>query len=465
MYHMKTWISHIFVSLLVISLTACSGESEPKVEPSVSISGQSSATIGSIGGSTTITFSSAKDWTASSSQSWCKISPSSGKGGNATITITVDENTSYDERNASVTISSETISKNITVTQKQKDALTLTSNKVEVKAEGSKIEIEVKSNIAFETQIETKAQEWISPVSRGLSTSILAFQIQPNKEFEKREGKITIIGNNLSETVTVYQEGISSAIVLSQNEYIIGSTGETITIQVKSDLNYEMKMPEADWIQISESRAVSTYTHYLTILPNDTYDSRSAVVSFVGSNNSVTETVTINQLQKNAIIVANNEYKLDARTTELEFPINTNVEFEVTTPEWIKRNTESRALESIPLRFTVEENSTLDVREGIIVISGEDVKQEIKVIQLGRNDSGRVAIIHNGINFNIPQIVGHNVSGTIYWGDNTQENYKENTVHTYQDDKEYQVIMEILGGEEIIIPKTNNLIEIDLTEF
>ena len=55
---------------------------------------------------------------------------------------------------------------------------------------GCKIEIEVKSNIAFETQIETKAQEWISPVSRGLSTSILAFQIQPNKEFEKREGKI-----------------------------------------------------------------------------------------------------------------------------------------------------------------------------------------------------------------------------------------------------------------------------------
>ena len=141
----------------------------------------------------------------------------------------------------------------------------------------------------------------------------------------------------------------------------------------------------------------------------------------------------------------------DAGTTELEFPINTNVEFEVTTPEWIKRNTESRALESIPLRFTVEENSTLDVREGIIVISGEDVKQEIKVIQLGRNDSGRVAIIHNGINFNIPQIVGHNVSGTIYWGDNTQENYKENTVHTYQDDKEHQVIMEILGGEETII--------------
>ena len=173
----------------------------------------------------------------------------------------------------------------------------------------------------------------------------------------------------------------------------------------------------------------------------------------------------LTQLQKNAIIVANNEYKLDARTTELEFPINTNVEFEVTTPEWIKRNTESRALESIPLRFTVEENSTLDVREGIIVISGEDVKQEIKVIQLGRNDSGRVAIIHNGINFNIPQIVGHNVSGTIYWGDNTQENYKENTVHAYQDDKEHQVIMEILGGEEIIIPKTNNLIEIDLTEF
>lgn len=462
---MKNWISYIFVSLFVISLTSCSGENDPKIEPSITISGQSSITLASNGGSTTLAFNSAKNWTVSSSQNWCKVSPSSGNGGNVTITITADENTSFDERNASITISSETISKNITVTQKQKDALTLTSNKIEVKNVGGRIEIEVKSNISFDSQIEAKAQDWISPVSRGLSTSVLAFQIQPNKEFEKREGKITITGNGISETVTVYQDGISSAIVLSQNEYTIGSTGETITIQIKSDLNYEMKIPDVEWIQTSGSRAVSTYTHYLTILPNETYDSRSAVISFINTEKAITETVTINQLQKNAIIVANSEYNLDARTTELEFPINTNVDFEVTTPEWIKRVTDSRAMESIPLRFTVEENPTLDVREGIIVISGENVKQEIKVIQQGRNDNGRVVLIHNGNTFYTPQIIGHNVTGTIYWGDNTQESYKENATHTYQENKEYNVIIETLGGEEIIIQKTNNLIEIDFTEF
>ncbi len=59
----------------------------------------------------------------------------------------------------------------ITVNQKQKDALTVTSNKIEMKADGGDTSIEVKANVNYTYEIDEAAKSWISEVkSRGLQT-------------------------------------------------------------------------------------------------------------------------------------------------------------------------------------------------------------------------------------------------------------------------------------------------------
>ena len=171
------------------------------------------------------------------------------------MSLVTTANDSYDERNASVTITSGSVKKTITVTQKQKDALILTSNKVEVDAEGGDFSIELQANVEVTYEIESGAQTWLTPVarSRGLTSSFLAFHAEANEEAEARQAVIKLAGGNgLTEEVTVYQIGTGPALVLSQSEYIVSSAGETIQVELRSNTAYEIEMPGVDWLRKSK---------------------------------------------------------------------------------------------------------------------------------------------------------------------------------------------------------------------
>ena len=467
---MKKILYPITMTLLFCLLWAsCKDEKEEViVTPSITLTGGSSHTVECSGGTLEVNFSSAKAWTASSGQNWCRISPFSGQGGNAKLTITVDENTTTDERNASVTIKSESASTNITINQKQKDALTVTSQKVEMDALGGEAIIQVKANVTYTCEIESPAKEWISiGSSRAMADSEIKLLMKENESFEKREGKITIRSGELSETITVYQAGAVPSIILSQNEYVVGSKEETLTIQLKSNVNYRMVMPEnVEWLQVVASRALSDYTHYIQVAANDTYGARTAEIHFINEEDNLDETVRITQMQNDAIVVALNEYTVEAFTHELAFDIQTNVDIEVgTTVDWIHYETKSRALETKQLVFNLDENLTIESREGFIQITSGELKQEIKVVQQGRVDHNTVEVLHTNWNMVIPTITGNNVLGTIQWGDGQKEEYRVQATHPYTEGKEYLLQLDVWGAEEIDFPNMVGIIEIDLSKF
>lgn len=332
----------------------------------------------------TITFNVNGNWTASSDQSWCKVTPTSGNQGTTTITISCDENTSYDERNATVTITCGKTSKKVTVTQKQKDALLVTSNKVEVEAAGGEATIEVKANVYYTYHVEESAKSWIAiGGTRALTTKNIILNITENEDVAPREGKITISSSEFKEEVTVYQQGASPSIVLTTKKFTVVSGGETIKVELKSNTNYSVKMPDVKWITESSTRAMSSYTHYFKVAGNNTYDNRSANIIFYDDDSNVADTVTVTQMQKDAIIVAQNEYNLPAEKSQLDFSINTNVEFDVATSDsWIKQ-VSTRALETKNLHFDVEENTNIEGRTGTITLTCNKIKQTITVNQEG----------------------------------------------------------------------------------
>ena len=106
------------------------------------------------GGKSEILFTATEAWTAqvvnNRADDWCKIEPASGDAGDAKITVTTTANDTPDDRSASIIINAGTASKTINVSQKQKDALTVTSSRFEVDAAGGEVEIVVKSNVNFE---------------------------------------------------------------------------------------------------------------------------------------------------------------------------------------------------------------------------------------------------------------------------------------------------------------------------
>ena len=345
------------------------------------------------GGSNTISFTSSHAWTAQiindRADEWCSISPASGEAGNANITITTKANDTTDDRTASVVIKSGSTSKTILVSQRQKDALTITASMFEVGAEGGEVSIEVKANIDFEYSIEESAKDWVEyKTTRAMRSSNLVFDVKANSETEKRSAKITIKSGELSETIVIYQSGTEPAIVISQSEYILSSYENTIDVIVDSNVDVEVNIPaDVEWIRENKTRAMSTNVYSFYIEPNESYDNRTAEIKFINKENNINEKVKITQIQINAIVLAESEYEFGINGGELDLEIQTNVDIVVTisddAKEWIKQ-VETRGLETKSLHFDIAPCSKDVVREGKITLSGGDIisaVQEITVKQ------------------------------------------------------------------------------------
>ena len=391
----------LFYSLCaILAIVACSGNDvenggtgggqTPPKQPQITLNA-TAADFTTEGGSNTITFTSTDAWTAeivnNRADDWCWIEPTSGPAGNAQITVTTTANDTPDERTASVIIKAGTASKTVKVSQKQKDALTVTSSKFEVGAEGGEVIVEVKANIDFEYTIDEAAKEWIQyEGTRAMKTSTLKFAIAQNEDTEKREGKIAIKSGEFNEVVTIYQAGDEPSIVISKNEYIVASAGETIAVEVKSNVDVAVEIPsDAGWISENTTRGISTNTYYFDIDENVDYDQRSAEIKFTNKANSLSEVVTIVQSQKDAIVLAKSEYEFGIDGGNLDFEIQTNVDITVTISDnaksWITQ-VETRALETKTLHFDIAACVSEEDREGIITISGGNAKQTIKVMQI-----------------------------------------------------------------------------------
>ena len=317
--------------------------------------------------------------------SWCRPSKTTGQN-NDVVTFNIDENNLSDDRNATYTFTCATESAKFVLTQKGKDALTVTKSKFEVSAQGEQIAVEVNANISFDYEIAQADKSWVSYVgSRAMTTSRLLFSISPNEETATREGTITITSEIGKETIKIYQFGASPALVLTQKEYIVPSDGQRIKVELNSNVDYEVAMPSVDWITESPTRAISTHTHYYTIASNTTCDNRSTEIHFYNKENNIDEIVEITQLQKDALIIGKTDYQVPQEGGTVDVTLQHNIDFEIKineTDTWITQ-IETRALQENQLRFNISENTTGAERIGKIMIANtqQNISQTITITQ------------------------------------------------------------------------------------
>ena len=344
-------------------------------------------------GENTISFTANANWTltvasTTSGVTWCKTSATSGAKGTSTVKFTVEENTSYEDRSVSVTIKAGTANKTFTITQKSTDALLITTNKFEVAQEGGNIEVELKANTDYQMEISETAKGWISEASsRALKTYKQTFTIAPNEEAEKREGEITFKSGDKMETVKVYQAG-GAILLLTKDEYTVSDAGEMITVEIKSNIEFGVQMPDVDWINDEAfSRGMSSHTLNYYIAPNEGYDTRSAEIIFFDKNSDLQDTLKVIQTQKNAIIISQKTYDIKAEGETIEVKLSANVDFEITMPEvdWIEQ-VSSRALKEHALYFKVTENASNDYRRAEIKFTNQDrnIYEQIEIEQQGK---------------------------------------------------------------------------------
>lgn len=289
----------LFLSLflfLQLGFSAC--QSDDSHEPPVATIqiATNDPTVTSQASEVTISFTSSDAWTASSNVDWISLDQKSGVAGSATIKAQVAQNTTYDQRNGAITIKAGSVNKQLTITQKQLDALTVSSNKIEAPAQGCESTIEVKANIAYQVKVDDDCKKWITLLqTKALTTYKVVLKVVENCDIEKREGKVTIFSDDKSEEISIYQQGSDPTLVLSKDVIEANEFGETIKVELKSNIAYEMIMPDADWISINNTRALSSYTHYFNVNENRSNETREAEIVFTNQELGISESVIVKQ--------------------------------------------------------------------------------------------------------------------------------------------------------------------------
>lgn len=352
-------------------------------------------------------FEAKEDWKITTAatrngETWYSIHPLSGGPGKAKVSISVDENTGYDERSVAITINAgKNDKKTFMISQKPVSALLVTSDRMEMKQAGGTLDIEVQANVEYKAVIADDCQSWIKPVAsstRGLTTSTVSFKVSMNEEKNKREGKIYITDGEKTETVEVFQHG-GNLVLLNENEYPVGDRGETIKVELRSNCAYGIKMPQVDWIkEATMTRGMSSHTVYYTISANEENEARRVKIIFYDKENvAIADTLTVIQAQKDAVVVDNKSIELHSpNDTIIAIDVNANVEVEVRpadTCQWITESTATRGLQLRKVYLKAARNENFSPRRGRVLIKSKNGSEcdTLKIWQAGKPTSVKLA--------------------------------------------------------------------------
>jgi len=378
--NMKTFFLRLStLTALVLIAAACGPEEKPapntgsSTKNEVKITSASAFTVPADGGTATVQFTASGKWTAALSNdraaSWLTLSATSGEKGSVSITLTAAKNEDTDDRSATIRISCGKESASVTLTQKQKDAITNTPSKTQFGAEGGSFTIEVKANIDYSFEIDS---DWIHQAdTKTLTTRTTTFTVDKNEDTRKREGSVTVKSSLGSEKITVYQEAAAPSIILSSESVSVKTEGGTFTVDVNTNVDVAMAITAgAEWLAEVTTKAMSTHSYSFQAAPNESNDTREGKISFKNEANGVEATVTVTQMQKDAIVVAQPLYEIGAAGGVVSIEAATNVELDVQVSEpWVHRVT-TKAMQTVSYDFDVEPNTSYDVRECTVTFSG-----------------------------------------------------------------------------------------------
>lgn len=152
------------------------------------------------------------NYSISSSESWCvaRIDVENSK-----ILVGVENNKSYDERAATITIKDfkDGVSVNsFTVSQNGNNGIEIDTKTYVANQNGDMIEVTVMRNVDYEVAIDASAKSWVSVASksgsRGLEPSIVVFKVEKNRSGKDREAAILIYNEKeqLSQSILITQK-------------------------------------------------------------------------------------------------------------------------------------------------------------------------------------------------------------------------------------------------------------------
>lgn len=380
--HMKNF-HHILVlaAALLVSAAAC------QKAPYVTFYSPSSFNFTSGGGSHTFEFATNRDWSVSASESWCHVSPSSGTASDQTarFTISCDANTTYDPRSCTLTVKAEELTETVSITQETNQGLLASPTSFEVGSAGKQIEVEVRANVNYTVAVDPSCSSWIKHTgTKGLTSKTIVLDIAANETYSAREGWVVVkqADGILSQTITVKQAQ-NDGLFVSTPEYNLSNAGHTLTVEVRSNVEYEVSS-QADWIHyIPSTKALTSSQITLEVDANQRYDAREGQVTVRQKGGGLEGSILIRQEENYGLFVSGGPFELSQEAQNVEVEVKYNVDFDVIVPEDARevmitsisfqdQGANTKALSTRKYSIGVAQNTTYGPRETTITFKQKD---------------------------------------------------------------------------------------------
>lgn len=431
--------------------------------------------FGSGSGSASIELSANRSWEASfvndRARNWCTLSTVSGDRGTATLTVEVTMNGEYDERSASILFTCGDVTRTIVVTQKQKDALLLTGNRIYVPQTGGTFQVEVRSNVDFTSALSYPGGEtpsgWIHAVStKGLQQHILVFQVDANETIFPREGDLTIRSPLGEEVVRFYQEGEVPTLVVSSHREDIDPAGGPFEVQVTSNLDVEITVPqEVSWMREVKTKSLSTQTYAFFVERNDLRKLRSCYLFFRNAELAMSDSVRV--VQKYQPIVLSDTL---VRVPYREIPFSIRVsgddpgDFRLKLSDrWIEQDGMEKDGEDLLFHFKAAANGSGKERKGTVSVYYKDFEQPDRVTVQQSEEVPSFSFTTLLTEVSVPYLASPDVMTFVYWGDDTYQIYEGDLTHRYGEAGPHTVTIEGRKLTDVFFPRPENGMSFDFS--
>ena len=227
-------------------------------------------------GSKAFNIKSNTSWTVSSNQTWCSVSPASGKNSGG-VTVKVSENTQTSARTATVTVKSEIGILTVKVTQNEANAaISLDTSTMEFTSSSGEQTFKITANTSWSVSSD---QAWcsVSP-SSGSNNGSVKVKVSENTQTSARTATITVKTDAGTRTVSVTQSGASEQVSLSVSDMEFAAGSGSKMFSIKSNTSWAVSSDE-NWCSVSPTSGSNDGSVTVSVDENTSTSSRTATIT------------------------------------------------------------------------------------------------------------------------------------------------------------------------------------------
>ena len=369
----------LFVVALAMSFVGC----RKPVEVSFDTTTQE---INAQGGTVEIVLKSNGDWTINPTAEWIAVSPMSGKG-DATLTLTVEANTTGEDRSTQIKATTKDNTATLNLTQGAQSPqpqyyLNVSPKNYRCGGAGGEFTVEISSNLDW----TVTTPQWITcSVMEGFDDATVTLTISPieDEKIEMREADVLFESSLTSDKVHVVQtvDPIMGIEIMPKNlEFVC--TGETKIIAVFTEDAWTASM-DVDWVTLSQTEGQGDAEIRVTLGENPGYEQRQTTVLFTTAGGAQAMLGIRQEASPNPhfLEVSPLEFQFEKEGGEREISVNcdTGWEFDMAC-DWLSISQQT-GTGNATVVLTAQPNLLTEPRTNAFFIKSDNLYYELSVTQ------------------------------------------------------------------------------------